>query len=166
MKNRNNNKIRLIDSVSDLALATIILGIAMMILGSTMIIGSIISMSNGYSLFGGSANLLFFAITHGIVFITDGILLSLFCLLVATTNPLANSFSLLSCFACFCMILDTVAMIMGAALGASIMSFVVSVSGLVISCVITTLIKKLRVSAERMAQSQAYNMVNRLKKVG
>ena len=136
MKNYHNNKIKLIDCVSDLALATIILGIAMIVLGSTMIIGSVISMANGYSLMGGSSNLLFFAMTHGLVFIADGILLSAFCFLVATTSPLANSFNVLSGFSFFCMILDTVALIMGAALGANTMGIVVSIAGLVISGII------------------------------
>ena len=166
MRNLKNNKIRLIDCVSDQALATIILGIAMIVFGGAMIVGSAMSMVKGYSLLGGSANLLFFAVTHGIVFIADGILLSIFCFLVATTSPLANSFSMLSGFAFFCMILDTTALIMGAALGANAFGVVVSVAGLAISGIIAYLIRKMRVSAERMAQSQAFNVVNRLKKVG
>lgn len=166
MKKFHNNKIRLIDCVSDLALATIILGIGMMVLGSTMIIGSIISMANGYSLIGGSSNILFFAVTHGIVFITDGILLALFCFLVATTSPLAGSFSILNGFAFFCIILDTVALIMGAALGANVMGVVVSIAGITISGIIAYLVRKLRIGAEKMAQARAYNTANKLKKVG
>ena len=166
MRNLKNNKIRLIDCVSDLALATIILGIAMIIFGGTMIVGSAMSMMKGYSLLGGSSHLLFFAVTHGIVFITDGILLSIFCFLVATTSPLANSFSMLSGFAFFCMILDTTALIMGAALGANAFGVVVSIAGLTISGIIAYLIRKMRVTAERMRQAQAFNVVSGLKKVG
>ena len=163
--NKNVNKIRMIDTVSDLALATIILGIAMIVLGTTMIVGSAISMSHGYSLFGGSANLLFFAISHGIAFISDGILLSVFGLLVATTNPLANSFGMLRGFSLFCMIFDSVVLVAGAVLGANIMGIIVSLSGLAISGIIAYLITKMRVTAERMSQSQAYHTVNKLRKV-
>ena len=166
LKNFRNGKIRLIDCVSDLALATIILGIAMIIFGGTMIVGSAMSMAKGYSLLGGSSNLLFFAVTHGIVYITDGILLSIFCFLVATTSPLANSFSILSGFAFFCMILDTTALIMGAALGANTFGVIVSIAGITISGIIAYLIRKMRVTAERMSQAQAFNVFNGLKKVG
>lgn len=110
IRNNKNNKIRMIDCVSDLALVTIILGI-----------------------------LLFFGMAHGIVFIADGVLLALFCFLVATTNPLADSFTALRIYALFCALLAVIVLITCAALGCG---------------------------AERMARSQAYNVVNGLKKVG
>ena len=166
MKNFKNNKIRLIDCVSDLALATIILGIGMMVLGSTMIIGSTISLAKGYSLFGGSGSLLFFGISHGIVFIANGVLLSLFCFMVATTHPLAGSFTALNIFALICALFDVIVLITCAALGGGVIGSVVSVAGLVISSIITYLIKKLRTGAEKMARSQAYNVVYGLKKAG
>ena len=166
MRNLKNNKIRLIDCVSDLALATIILGIGMMVLGSTMIIGSAISLAKGYSLFGGSGSLLFFGISHGIVFIANGVLLSLFCIMVATTHPLAGSFTALNIYALICALFDVIILITCAALGSEVIGAVVSVAGLVISSIITYLIKKLRTGAEKMARSQAYNVVYGLKKAG
>ena len=66
----------------------------------------------------------------------------------------------------FCMILDTTALIMGAALGANAFGVVVSVAGLAISGIIAYLIRKMRVTAERMRQAQAFNVVSGLKKVG
>jgi hypothetical protein len=166
MRNYKNNKIRLIDCVSDLALATIILGIGMMVLGSTMIIGSAISLANGYSLFGGSSSLLFFGITHGIMFIANGVLLSLFCVMVATTHPLAGSFTALNIFALICALFDVIVLITCAALGSGALGAVVSLAGIAISATITCLIKKLRTDAEKMARSQAYNVVYGLKKAG
>ena len=137
IRNNKNNKIRMIDYVSDLALATIILGI-----------------------------LLFFGMAHGIVFIADGVLLALFCFLVATTNPLADSFTALRIYALFCALLAVIVLITCAALGCGAAGSVVSFAGLVISGLIAHLIVKLRTGAERMARSQAYNVVNGLKKVG
>ena len=166
MRSFRSNKIRLIDCVSDLALATIILGIGMMVLGSTMIIGSAISLAKGYSLFGGSGSLLFFGISHGIVFIANGVLLSLFCFMVATTHPLAGSFTALNIYALICALFDVIILITCAALGSEVIGAVVSVAGLVISSIITYLIKKLRTGAEKMARSQAYNVVYGLKKAG
>jgi hypothetical protein len=163
MKNSTNN-IRKIRRISDLALATIILGIGMMVLGTSMIAGCMLSMARGISLLGGASNLMLFALTHGTMFIADGILLIAFCIMVATRYPLSTAFSVLYYFSIFCVLLSSSVMVFGVLIGATFMGFIVSVSGLAISGMLAYLVNRLRVGTKKMVKSEAYHVAYHLKK--
>ena len=163
MKNSTNN-IRKIRRISDLALATIILGIGMIILGTSMIAGCVLSMARGISFLSGASNLMLFALTHGTMFIADGILLIAFCIMVATRYPLSTAFSVLYYFSIFCVLLSSSVMVFGVLIGATFMGFIVSVSGLAISGMLAYLVTRLRVGTKKMVKSEAYHVAYHLKK--
>ncbi len=163
---KSRNKIRMIDRVSDVALATIILGISMMVLGLSMIAGTTISMSKGYSLIDSTSSLLLFASMQGIGFVADGILLSVFCFFVATTSPLSLRMRIIYYAGIVIAAYNAISMVLGLVLGTNGMGFVVSLSCLSISCIIVALTRKLRLTAQQMAEARKNVEVTVLKKAG
>lgn len=167
MKNNNKNNIRLFNRVSDVALATIILGIAMMVFGLSMIAGSTISMARGYSLISSSSSLLFFALLHGISFVADGVLLATFCILVATVSPLSIRMRVLYIAGTALTAFNALNLILGIALKTNGFGYVVSVAGLAISAMIVLLTRKLIMKTKEIVVAQSARVVyGGLKKVG
>ena len=166
MSLRRTNNIRLMNRVSDLALATIILGLAMMVLGLSMILGSVIGLNHNYSFIGGPTHLLLLTTLRGISFMADGILLMVFCILVATTSPLSNSYKMLHAVCAIAALYNIVVLVLGFILGANFMASVVAIAGLAISGIIMTLIKKLVCSAERKIISANSRAFYNLRKAG
>ncbi len=163
---KTNNKIRMIDRVSDVALATIILGISMMVFGVSMIAGTTISMSHGYSLIDKTSSLLLFASMHGIGFIADGILLTVFCFFVATTHPLSIRIKALYIAGIVVVAYNAVSMILGLIFGTNGLGFVVSLTCVTIPCLIVALTRKLRLTAQQKIAPQDPVAVINLKKAG
>ena len=162
--NRRNN-IRLIDRISDLAVATIILSIAMMLFGLTMIIGSIICMSRGYSLVS-SSSILLLTILRGIEYIADGIMLTAFCTFIATISPLANAMKMLRYISAVFTAYGAVVFILSLILGRSGLGSLVSLAGLTISGIIFFLLKQLDANAQKLAAPKRTATVVNLRKVG
>ena len=166
MSLRKGNNIRLINRVSDVALATIILGIAMMVFGLSMILGSVIGLSHNYSFIGGPSHLLLLAALRGISFTADGVMLSAFCILVAGTSPLSNGYKILHRIALVATVYNFVILLLGIFLGSNFMGSVVSLAGMTISGIIMMLIKKLIFSAERRIISANSRAFYSLRKAG
>ena len=148
MNNIRRSNIRLIDRISDLAVATVILSIAMMVLGLSMIIGSALSSGHGHFI---GSSILMLANVQGIEYIADGILLAAFCTMVATTSPLSASMKVLRISSVVVTIYNAAATIFGIALGKTSISFIVPLAGLVISGLILLILNKMDASAKKIA---------------
>ncbi len=159
MNNNKKNNIRIFNRVSDIALATIILGMAMMVLGLSMIAGSALSMAHGYSLISRSSSLLLFALLHGISFVTDGILLTVFCILVATTNPLSIRMRVMYIAGIALTAFNALNLILGIALKSNGFGFVVSMAALAISAIIALMTRKLIMKTREMVDARGAGVV-------
>jgi hypothetical protein len=166
MKKERKDNILIFNRITDTALATIILGIAMVVFGLSMIAGSIISLSLGYRLIDSTSSLLLFALLHGIGFVADGIMLAAFCILVATTNPLSSRMQVLRIAGIVLTVYNAINLIAGIFLGTNGMGFVVSAACLLISSMLVLLTNKLITKAQSLVSSKAPAAVYNLKKAG
>ncbi len=160
--NKKNN-IRLMDRLSDLAVATIILSIAMIVFGLSMIVGSMISVYTGHSIVHGSS-ILMISLLQGIGYIADGIILAAFCTLVATTSPFALPMKILHCFSAIATIYNAVVVITCMFIGKSAIGHVVTIACLSISGIILFLIRQLEASARKMVAEKLSRKVSSIKR--
>ena len=166
MNNMRRSNIRLIDRISDLAVATVILSVAMMVLGLSMIIGSAISVSSGYGHFTGSS-ILMLANVQGIEYIADGILLAAFCTMIATTSPFSTSMKVLRISSMVVTIYSAAATIFSIAIGKTSISFIVPLAGFVISGLILLILNKMDASVrKKAAQRTSGAAAHSLRKAG
>ncbi len=166
MKKERKNNVLIFNRITDIALATIILGVAMAVFGLSMIAGSLISLHLGYRLIDSTSSLLLFALLHGIGFVADGIMLAAFCILVATTNPLSARMKVLHIAGIALTVYNALNLTAGLFLGTNGMGFVVSAACLIISSMLVLLTNKLITKAQSLAASRTPDAVYDLKKAG
>ena len=166
MKKERKNNVLIFNRITDIALATIILGVAMAVFGLSMIAGSLISLHLGYRLIDSTSSLLLFALLHGIGFVADGIMLAAFCIIVATTNPLSARMKVLHIAGIALTVYNALNLTAGLFLGTNGMGFVVSAACLIISSMLVLLTNKLITKAQSLAANRTPAAVYGLKKAG
>jgi hypothetical protein len=160
----NKRKIRKLIYISDTALATIIMGLTMIILGGAMSI-SAVSMLDLYRPDDSFSKMILVTLMSGISFFISGSIIDMFCILLTTLNMSEKKLKMLFYTAVTSIAFNAVQLLVVIIIRAAFTEYAIALSALAISGAVLILIRHLRISEKRTDEAKYAEENISLKKV-
>ncbi len=160
----NKSKIRKLIYISDTALATIIMGLTMIILGGAMSI-SAVSMLDLYRPDDSFSKMILVTLMSGISFFISGSIIDMFCILLTTLNMSEKKLKMLFYTAVTSIAFNAVQLLVVIIIRAAFTEYAIALSALAISGAVLILIRHLRISEKRTDEAKYAEENISLKKV-